>query len=64
MDRRDGRNFQRGETIENLLPFGDERAHLAGLRLTEQRLQIGAGDEDRLLRRRHDHAFETDCPFR
>ena len=38
MDRRHRRNFQRSQSIEDALTFGDERAHLAGLRLTEQRL--------------------------
>ena len=64
VDRRHRRNFQRSQPVEDALTFGDERTHLAGLRLTEQRLQIGARDEDRLLRRGHDHTFETWSAFR
>ncbi len=63
VDRRHRRNFQRSQSIEDALTFGNEGAHLAGLRLTEQRLQISARDEDRFLRRGHDHAFETGLLF-
>ena len=59
VDRRHGRDFERGEPVENSLTFRDEGAHLAGLRLSQQRLQIGARDEDRLLGRGHDHPFRA-----
>ena len=50
MNRCHARNFQGSNPIKNTLPFGDEIAQLACLRLFQERFQIGAGDEDRLLR--------------
>ena len=58
MDRGDARNVQRCEPIKNLLPFGDESAQLAALRLFEQRLEIGAGNENRFLHGGDDDAFD------
>jgi hypothetical protein len=58
MDGRDGWDLQCGQTVENLLPFGYESAQLAGLRLSEQRLEIGTRNKDRFLRGRHDDAAE------
>ena len=62
MDRGDGRNVQRCEPIENLLAFGNESAQLTALRLLEQRLEIGAHNENRFLRRGDDDAFDR-CIF-
>ena len=39
VNRRTRRNLERGEAIKNALAFGDERAHFAGLRLTQQRVR-------------------------
>ena len=38
VNRGDGRDFKRREPVKDLLPFGDEGAQLAGLRLSQQRL--------------------------
>ncbi len=38
-----------GEAVEDSLPFGNECAHISRLGLLQQRLQIRAGDEDRLF---------------
>ena len=50
MDCGHARNFQRRNSIEDALPFGDEVTQLAGLRLLQERFQIGARDEDRSFR--------------
>src|SRR5437762_1077937 len=47
---RDRRHVQRREWVKNFLAFRDEAPHFTGLRLLQQRLQIRAFDEDRLLR--------------
>ena len=54
MDRRNSRNSQFGKPVESPLPLSNEGAHIPGLRLFQQRLQIGASHEDRFLRRRDD----------
>ena len=54
MDCRNSRNLQCGKPVEDPLSFGNERTHVAGLRLFQQRLQVRAGDEDRFFRRRDD----------
>ena len=58
MNRRDRWNFQRGDSIEHTLAFGDEVAHFAGRRLFEQRFQVCAGDKDRLLGRGDDQTSQ------
>ena len=58
MNRGHARNFQRRNSIEDALSFGDEVTQLAGLRLLEQRFQIGARDEDRLFRGRNDQTVQ------
>ena len=63
MNRGHARNFQAGDAIENALPFRDEIAHLATLRLFQERLEIGAGDEDRLLGRGDNYAAQRFVGF-
>ena len=58
VNRRDSRNLERGEAIKNVLAFGDECAHFASQQPDATGSEIGAGDEDRFFRGRHDQALE------
>ena len=56
-------NGQGGQAIKDPLAFGDKTAQLSGLRLLEQRFEIGTGDKNRLLGRDDDDATQRLVPF-
>src|SRR5262249_21512112 len=58
VDCRDGWNLQSCQPVKDPLPVSDERPHIAALRLSQQRLQVGPGYKNRFLSRRDDQSAQ------